>query len=677
MMVHAMRLLLLPMAALLGCASVETPQANSGNVAQHDGPGEPGFAEYATAHGIRTLSGATGGGPPPTVEGLRLEAVAQDSPIKIDGVLPEWPAMAKASVASGPDRVAMNVALQYDDTKLYVGADITDSVFREGKDHVSLLLAIPRPGKTFATYDILFFAGRPGESEGRVQEAGGGAVPGASILEAPTSKGYTLEAAIPLPALPELRSTRVGVHAVARYVHGDTVVATGGGDLRHPESMPWAPSEPEISMIEQLLEPKGLSKVEPSVDIVADLTGDGVRERIAVFDRYLTICGSGFLKGGAFYFREIDGELVSLETRDVSGRGKQDVVLRRRAKVGESTRETIEVLSALTDSEEPTLTFSHEISVRRGQRHIDNAVHMSRGEIDVNVEPATTWDELSYEEPIIDGTEPILFPWGNVRSQTWRFEGRRFAKISEAAQAELQPSATRTTHERHGRHSAMSHPIEPPTPKVSEGDDLLPAVLENYRKDRHVPPEVQAKADLRVQVSGDPRPERVVLLDRDLVIFGPGFKNGTGYLYETLNEFAEAADIASVSARDLTGDGAAEIVVRGQRHITHSNGEVISEVLVVFTFQNELVSRVFAAETARTQGAKRIQGLLQFVPAPDGKSFDILAAPGMATGWKERTYPWAQDQPGNGDIEPLLLPWGGIRSVRYAWNGSQFAQQTE
>jgi hypothetical protein len=29
---------------------------------------------------------------------------------------------------------------------------------------------------------------------------------------------------------------------------------------------------------------------------------------------------------------------------------------------------------------------------------------------------------------------------------------------------------------------------------------------------------------------------------------------------------------------------------------------------------------------------------------------------------------------GDGSLEPLLLPWGGIGSVRYTWNGSQFVR---
>ena len=45
----------------------------------------------------------------------------------------------------------------------------------------------------------------------------------------------------------------------------------------------------------------------------------------------------------------------------------------------------------------------------------------------------------------------------------------------------------------------------------------------------------------------------------------------------------------------------------------------------------------------------------------------------MAKGWTEKSYPWQQDAPGSGALEPLLLPWGNLPSLRYAWNGTTFA----
>jgi hypothetical protein len=652
-----------------GAASTDKPVAQ---VPTPD-PSDPDFAAYAATHGIETLNGGGGETPEVTADGLRLEALEKDKPIKLDGLMNEWPAPAKADlvVRGSGAKTAMKISLQYDDTKLYVGADITDPSFAVGQDHVSLLLAVPEPGGGYATYDVAIYAGKPGESEGSVRYGRRGAIPGAKIVEAPTAGGYSLEAEVPWSALPEARTTRVGIHGSARYFDGENVIATGPGDAQHPKAMAWVPSEPELSMIEQLLTPRALTKTAPVAEVVADLTGDGIRERVAVFDRYLTVCGTSYMGGTGFFFRDLGGELVKLDVHDVTGRGKgkQDVVVRRRATVGDATREYLEVLSALTATDEPKVTFAHEISVRQSDKHIDNAVHVGTGQIDVSVEPAVGWDVLSYKEPIASDVEPILFPWGGVRSQTFRWDGSHFTKGKEITQKEQMPGGGTP------EHPPPIHPVEPPTPKVAKGGDLSARVLEQYRSDRGVSGDVSPKVDLRVQVAGDARPERVVLMGRDIVVFGPGYKNGQGYAYITLSQFADASDISDLSARDLTGDGGADLIVRGIRHTTSTDGaNVDSDIMFVYQVKGDAMARVFGIETAREQGSKRVQGLVQFIPAPGNKAFDVLSAPGRASGWTEKTYPWAQDPPGSGNVEPLLLPWGGISNVRYRWNGTQFAK---
>lgn len=675
-MVFGMRCAVALAFSLVACGGGAAATAPEGPNAPN--PSDPAFREYAATHGIRTLNGGgQGGSNELTAPSLRLERIDADKPVKLDGLLLEWPALARANLAiKGSDKAAMNVALQYDDSKLYVGAEVTDPSFRAGRDHVLLIVAIPEPGG-YATYEVGLYAGSSGESEGSVRLAGRGAIAGAKIVEAPTSDGYTVEASIPLGALPELRLARVGIHGVARYVHSDTIVATGAGDAQHPTAMPWLPSESELSMVEQLLEPKGLASTAPTVDRVADLTGDGIRERVAVFGPYLTICGSSFLAGTGFFFRDLGGELVSLDLRDVSGRGRPDVVVRRRVTVGDSEREYLEVLSAQGENEEPRVTFAHEIAVRRSDRRIDNSVHLGHGEIEVAVEPATQWDALSYREPIASDVAPILFPWGAVRSQTWRWDGSQFSKSKEAAQREslsvIGPAHAGTDE----GPLVLRHPPEPPTPKVTRGGDLSPQVLEAYRRDRGVDPSEDPKVDLKVRLTGDRRPERLILIGRDLVVFGPGFRGGAAYVYATLSQFANESDIKDASARDLTGDGAADIVVRGERHPSAEHPDIVSELMFVYTIRDDAIVRVFGIETARSEGDKLVQGLVQFIPTPGGKSFDLLAAPGRAAGWTESTYPWTQEQPGSGDIEPLLLPWGGVGSVRYVWNGSHFARGSD
>ena len=116
--------------------------------------------------------------------------------------------------------------------------------------------------------------------------------------------------------------------------------------------------------------------------------------------------------------------------------------------------------------------------------------------------------------------------------------------------------------------------------------------------------------------------------------------------------------------------------MRGVRRISvaGSHEPVETESIFVYEIDSEAIVRVFAIETGREQRKKRVQGLVQFIPSDDHKSFEIDVRPGIVRGWTKQTYPWAQEQPG-GQVEPLLLPWGGIESLRYAWDGAKFAQK--
>src|SRR6185503_16982447 len=132
------------------------------------------------------------------------------------------------------------------------------------------------------------------------------------------------------------------------------------------------------------------------------------------------------------------------------------------------------------------------------------------------------------------------------------------------------------------------------------------------------------------------------------------------------------SDILDLSSRDVTGDGEAEIIVKGVLHGSApkdaGGGTVDREVVVVLQVQGESLKRIFAAEVARSMGKKRIQGSIVF------GSGSIEIAPGKAIEWTEKTYPFNQDAGSVGAFEPLLLPWGGSRPLRYRWSGSSFTR---
>lgn len=687
-------------AAILACAT-------SPMLLACGGPAQPaaGAARGGAAGGSGGDGGAAGGGSsigaeavraggffardtsrdvdaPPLASSLSAWLVDKAKRPKLDGVPREWPQLVAASPipgASGAGDRSMAMVVQYDDANLYVAASVNGAK-AGAEDHAALVVAVPYAGGQLAAYELSFMTGVPGIRTGVVRFTGGAKkgeeVPGAKIVEAPSSDGYTFEAFVPWAALPETSTVRVGLRGVARFytAGGAAVLATGTGDADHPRALPALPTEPEQSLIEGLLHPRGLDETAPKVDLYANVAGNAMKERVAVFGTFFTICGHGYRGGKEYFFKDLGGELVRLDARDLLGRGKDDLLVRRRVTVAGTPREWFEVWQ-VGENGEPATIFAHEIAVVKGNQRVSNLVHVSGKEIEIAVEPAVGWDAASYREATDGDVAPVLLPWGPVASETFRFDAGKFVKAASVPNnAPAAAAATTTT--THAQ-AEVARPTEPPTPRATRGGDLSPRLLDQFKKDHGVAPDVAPKADIQVNVAEDARPERVVVIDRDLVVLGPGFKGGTTYAFTTLSQLADAADVKDVTVRDLTGDGAAEVIVRGVRHVTPqppgSGGLLDLEATFVYTVAPSGITRVFGIETAREQAGKRVQGLVQFVPAKSGKGFDVDVRPGRATGWTEKTYPWAQDQPGAGAVEPLLLPWAGTASLRYAWNGKEFA----
>jgi hypothetical protein len=370
--------------------------------------------------------------------------------VRLDGTLDEWPPRARADVLAHGEAVAgfsFATGLRYDASSVYVAGEVTTSTFQrtpaygDGEDHASLVLAFGVGTASAVAYEVGLFAGRPGESSGQVRfvRGGRGAVPGARIVEAPTTGGYAFEASIPWASFPEALTVRVGLRGAVRYQVGRThVVATGPGDAGHPGALPPLLTDPEQSLDEGFLAEHDLRGKAAAFDLLADVSGDGMKERIQVWDRFLTVLGPGYHGGRDYYFRDLGGPVVRVEARALTGRGKDDLVVVRRVSEagGDLTRDWFEVLSFL--AEEPTRTFAHEIAVVRGENRIDNAVHAGPSEIEVSpvaTRAPSAWDAASYHELPAVGVSPILLPWGNVKTETFRFDGATFAKTHEALRA--------------------------------------------------------------------------------------------------------------------------------------------------------------------------------------------------------------------------------------------------
>ncbi len=688
---RSLALRLAPLLPTLALAAACSPPANSAADGAAKKKRDESIGALAAAQGGLASLGdasASASGYEVALSGpLRAELL--EAPVKIDGVLKEWPRRAAVPHLRGAtDGVTFSVALQYDDARLYVAGEVEDpnyvrtARFSELEDHASLSLAFPGAAGKYRVHELGLFAGKPGETAGSVRHLSGPErgreVAGARIVEAPQSRGYSFEAQIPWSTFPEAHTLRVGLRGALRYHDGDGasergVLATSAGDAQSPSLLSPLPTAPEQAVVEGLLQPRGAAAEVPRIDVFADVAGDAMKERVSVFQRYITICGPGYRSGKQFFYRELSGEVLRVEARDLGrpsgpqrGQEKEALLLRRRVSGGGRSRESLEVWM-IGANDEPQTIFAHEIAVTNGPRGVANAVRVGRGEIEVSVEPASGgWDASSYHEATSSDMEPVLLPWGTVKSRLYRLEGTRFERASEVIQA-----GDRATAKLEAPPPVPSIPRDPPTPPVHRGGDLSQLVLEQYQRDQGVAAGARPKVDLQVQVSGDARPERVLLVGRDLVVLGPGYKGGNQYSFARLGEFAAPEDITELTARDITGDGIAELVVRGKVKLSPT---VDSEVLLVYSASSERVVRLLSVETAREAQGGRVQGLVQFVPGRGGHGFEIDVRPGIVRGWTEKTCPFGESEPSASSV-PVLLPWGKLKNLRYTWNGTAFARQ--
>jgi hypothetical protein len=137
-----------------------------------------------------------------------------------------------------------------------------------------------------------------------------------------------------------------------------------------------------------------------------------------------------------------------------------------------------------------------------------------------------------------------------------------------------------------------------------------------------------------------------------------------GYVFVEL-PFKSRSDLKDARVIDLAGDGRHALVLR----YVERGGSGARELVAVYRFGGDTVQRVFAAETAKSQGANRIDDKVSYVRR--GKATDILIEAGAATGFSAESY---KESPAE-DVIPILLPWGDDRKARYQFRGDEYLRQ--
>ena len=381
-------------------------------------------------------------------EGTSLRADLIDATtLKIDGLPKEWPSPLVglrygAGGAKVPKRdLDARALLAYDATHLFVAADVLDDKMRPG-DAVELVLGFP--GGTVQRVRIV--PGEPGKSAGTAT-VDGAAVTGAKVVEAPSKAGWTIEASIPWAAIPAAKTARVALRA-AILVHdadaSDAVESTvGTAPSATFASLPPLSTESEQAYYDGLYKEKKLSGA-ARLNVLTDVVGDGMKERVIVHDRYLVVLGPTFRGGTEYYWSDLLGEaggaITLAEVRELTGDARNEIVIRKR--VGKDkdkkSRELYQVLS-FAGADAPVPIFLHEVGITTEDGTIQNEVTTARDGANptITVKPGTAkgLDADNYREPIETSVFPLLFPWGNIASQTYRWSGGKFDKAGQQKQA--------------------------------------------------------------------------------------------------------------------------------------------------------------------------------------------------------------------------------------------------
>jgi hypothetical protein len=399
---------------------------------------------------------------------------------------------------------------------------------------------------------------------------------------------------------------------------------------------------------------------------------------VAVYGTYLSIVGPGYRGGKEFYYGELpivsSSGVRQLDLRDMSGDGKDEIVLRIRRGGDEQYREILQVLDIGSDGA-PSLAFAHEVAIKTDDVLIENEVSVSgsgnNAKIVVSQGEAKGVDPGSYSEPIPSDMPSTLLPWESVKRRTFEWKG---GKMEQTDEESWKPKLDKPSGARAAR-ARSSGPPAPPPPRPPSADEMLERVYALYRKDRGVG-HSKPRFDFVTDVIGDRTPERVLVHGKDIVIFGKGFREGRSYAFIQVG-VGKPDDIVDVTARDLTGDGKAEVILRAVMQAKASKelgGDTVERYAVlVYKVQGSELVRVFGAEMGRALGKDRILGAIAFEPQQRGFAIELRAA--RAIGWTEKTYPFPPDTTAAGGLEPLLLPWGPSSVRRYRYDGKNYAQQ--
>jgi hypothetical protein len=203
----------------------------------------------------------------------------------------------------------------------------------------------------------------------------------------------------------------------------------------------------------------------------------------------------------------------------------------------------------------------------------------------------------------------------------------------------------------------------PPRFQLGHGHlDLLGSFLAEKQQVGLVP-----ARDLQRNVAGDGDAERVLLIDKYVLAYGPGIAAGQTYAYFEL-PVGTGSDVESFELVDFDRDGRFEVALR----LRQRNELGQRSVYTVLAVQEGRFVRVFAAEVKIVVGAQTLEDRVALRERPKAQTTLVLSVE------TDKTDGRAQfEERAASDVVPLLTPWGAVRERSYAFDGSRFRQVGE
>jgi hypothetical protein len=159
-----------------------------------------------------------------------------------------------------------------------------------------------------------------------------------------------------------------------------------------------------------------------------------------------------------------------------------------------------------------------------------------------------------------------------------------------------------------------------------------------------------------------------MLIDRFVVVMGPGFQDGRGYAFAELG-IAAVPDLISAEAQDVTGDGKAELLVV----LRQRSGGGSRDLFQVLTMSGDQLVELFGIEQRKETSQGSVDATVRVEHGHRGQAATIITASGAAHGLDATTL----REPPPSDVEGILLPWGPVAERRYRWDGHSFARISE